>query len=69
MLIRSSYTVVIVEKRGKDFYMMQLMKKLYENTAVKWIGYTCFYLLILLLLFFIYGFHTANTGSYIYNDF
>ncbi|MCY8463449.1 teichoic acid D-Ala incorporation-associated protein DltX [Bacillus atrophaeus] len=49
--------------------MMQLMKKLYENTTVKWIGYTCFYLLILLLLFFIYGFHTANTGSYIYNDF
>ncbi|MFP3840010.1 teichoic acid D-Ala incorporation-associated protein DltX, partial [Bacillus safensis] len=25
--------------------------------------------LILLLLFFIYGFHTANTGSFIYNDF
>ncbi len=38
-----------------------LFKKLSENKSVKWIGYTSFYLLILLLLFFIYGFHTANT--------
>ncbi|MDM5298981.1 teichoic acid D-Ala incorporation-associated protein DltX [Bacillus pumilus] len=46
-----------------------LFKKLSGNNSVKWIGYTGFYLLILLLLFFIYGFHTANTGSFIYNDF
>ncbi|UTX10845.1 teichoic acid D-Ala incorporation-associated protein DltX [Bacillus altitudinis] len=49
--------------------MNMLFKKLPENKSVKWIGYTSFYLLILLLLFFIYGFHTANTGSFIYNDF
>ncbi|ADV94673.1 teichoic acid D-Ala incorporation-associated protein DltX [Bacillus subtilis] len=49
--------------------MLQLMKQLYEKPAVKWTCHTGFYLMILLVLFFMYGFHTANTGSYIYNDF
>jgi D-Ala-teichoic acid biosynthesis protein. len=57
-------------KNGKGIFdMLQLMKQLYEKPAVKWTCHTGFYLMILLILFFMYGFHTANTGSYIYNDF
>ncbi|WP_419180528.1 teichoic acid D-Ala incorporation-associated protein DltX [Bacillus salipaludis] len=36
---------------------------------VRWYGRFMYYLLILLLLFFMYGFNDASAGSYIYNDF
>ncbi|ABS75899.2 MULTISPECIES: teichoic acid D-Ala incorporation-associated protein DltX [Bacillus] len=49
--------------------MMQKLKRAYENTLIKWTFHTGFYFLILVLLFWMYGFHTANTGTYIYNDF
>lgn len=49
--------------------MLNKLRMLYEKTTMKWSLNTSYYFLILVLLFLIYGFHTANTGSYIYNDF
>ncbi|MDA7025270.1 teichoic acid D-Ala incorporation-associated protein DltX [Bacillus sp. CLL-7-23] len=49
--------------------MINRLKMFYEKTTMKWLLNTSYYFVILLLLFLIYGFHTANTGSYIYNDF
>jgi len=36
---------------------------------VRWAGRFLYYLAIILLLFFMYGFNNASAGSYIYNDF
>ena len=49
--------------------MMNKLKLLHQNQKIKWVGRFVYYLLILLLLFFMYGFNDANAGSYIYNDF
>ncbi|WP_366248952.1 teichoic acid D-Ala incorporation-associated protein DltX [Terribacillus aidingensis] len=48
---------------------MNKIKQLYAHTGVRFFVHTCFYLAILITLFMLYGFHTANTGNYIYNDF
>ncbi|MFP7494487.1 teichoic acid D-Ala incorporation-associated protein DltX [Terribacillus saccharophilus] len=48
---------------------MEKLKQLYGHAGVRFVLHTCFYLAILITLFFMYGFHTANTGNYIYNDF
>ncbi|MFJ7727660.1 teichoic acid D-Ala incorporation-associated protein DltX [Neobacillus sp. NPDC097160] len=42
---------------------------LLNSQKVKWLGRFAYYFLILLLLFFMYGFNDASAGSYIYNDF
>jgi len=49
--------------------MINKLKDFYHNPAIKWVSHFIYYLLILLLLFFMYGFNDANAGSYIYNDF
>ncbi|WP_083879334.1 teichoic acid D-Ala incorporation-associated protein DltX [Robertmurraya massiliosenegalensis] len=48
---------------------MNKLKQLFKSTGVRFALHTSFYLAILITLFFMYGFHTANTGNYIYNDF
>ncbi|WP_084288052.1 teichoic acid D-Ala incorporation-associated protein DltX [Paucisalibacillus globulus] len=48
---------------------MNKLKRLYTNNGVRFALQTCFYLAILITLYLMYGFHTANTGNYIYNDF
>lgn len=48
---------------------MKKLKQLYRHTGVRFALQTCFYFAILITLFLMYGFHTANTGNYIYNDF
>lgn len=48
---------------------MDKLSRFYQRTVVRWVVHTTFYLAILLILFFLYSFHSANTGSYIYNDF
>ena len=49
--------------------MFAKFKAFIVNQKVKWFGRFVYYLLILLLLFFMYGFNDASAGSYIYNDF
>lgn len=49
--------------------MFNKLKGFYHNQRIKWISRFIYYLLILLLLFFMYGFNDASAGSYIYNDF
>ncbi|AZU61767.1 teichoic acid D-Ala incorporation-associated protein DltX [Neobacillus mesonae] len=49
--------------------MFQRIIGFFNNQNVKWLGRFGYYLLILLLLFFMYGFNDASSGSYIYNDF
>ncbi|MDP4084350.1 MAG: teichoic acid D-Ala incorporation-associated protein DltX [Bacillota bacterium] len=49
--------------------MINKCKAFLSNYKVKWFGRFIYYLLILLLLFFMYGFNDASAGSYIYNDF
>jgi hypothetical protein len=46
-----------------------MLKKFFQNIRVKWVSRFVYYLLILLLLFFMYGFNDASAGTYIYNDF
>lgn len=49
--------------------MLQKMKDFYHKQQVNWTARFLFYLVILLLLFFMYGFNDANAGNYIYNEF
>jgi hypothetical protein len=49
--------------------MFHKLKVFYNNQTIKWLGRFLYYLLILLLLFFMFGFNDASAGSYIYNDF
>lgn len=49
--------------------MYNKCKSFIQNQHVKWASRFLYYLLILLLLFFMYGFNDASAGSYIYNDF
>ncbi|MBL4952862.1 teichoic acid D-Ala incorporation-associated protein DltX [Neobacillus sp. OS1-32] len=49
--------------------MFKRLKVFFSNQKVKWLGQFTYYLLILLLLFFMYGFNSASSGNYIYNDF
>ncbi|WP_066370901.1 teichoic acid D-Ala incorporation-associated protein DltX [Neobacillus fumarioli] len=49
--------------------MYDKLKQLITNQTVKWFGRFAYYLLILLLLLFMYGFNDASAGTYIYNDF
>jgi hypothetical protein len=49
--------------------MLQKLKDYYNNQTVNWTARFIFYLAILLLLFFMYGFNDANAGNYIYNEF
>lgn len=48
---------------------MNKIKEIYDNQKVKWFAHFLYYLLILILLFFLYGFNDANAGTYIYNEF
>jgi hypothetical protein len=50
-------------------FMLTKWKILVQNQKVKWICHFIYYLAILLLLFFMYGFNDASAGNYIYNDF
>ncbi|MEH7116515.1 teichoic acid D-Ala incorporation-associated protein DltX [Neobacillus vireti] len=49
--------------------MLQKIKSFIYQEKVRWVSRFLYYLLILLLLFFMYGFNDASAGSYIYNDF
>ncbi|MEH7355753.1 teichoic acid D-Ala incorporation-associated protein DltX [Neobacillus drentensis] len=49
--------------------MFERLQIFFTSQKVKWLGRFAYYLLILLLLFFMYGFNDASSGSYIYNDF
>ncbi|PLS05629.1 teichoic acid D-Ala incorporation-associated protein DltX [Neobacillus cucumis] len=49
--------------------MRQKLKSFFYQEKVRWGSRFLYYLLILLLLFFMYGFNDASAGSYIYNDF
>ncbi|MDP4161801.1 MAG: teichoic acid D-Ala incorporation-associated protein DltX [Bacillota bacterium] len=49
--------------------MLTKLKSFYEDNKIKWFGRFLYYFLILLLLFFMYGFNDASAGTYIYNDF
>lgn len=55
--------------RGEKIVMIDQSKRPDGGVAIKFIVKTIFYFAILLTLYFLYGFHSANTGSYIYNDF
>ncbi|MGG0657285.1 teichoic acid D-Ala incorporation-associated protein DltX [Rummeliibacillus pycnus] len=45
------------------------MQKLIENGGFRFIAYTLFYVVILVLLVLIYGFHDMNAGPFIYTEF
>lgn len=49
--------------------MVNKFKAVFSNNRLRWFLSFLYYLLILLALYFIYGFHDANTGAYIYNEF
>ncbi|MEH7301647.1 teichoic acid D-Ala incorporation-associated protein DltX [Neobacillus drentensis] len=49
--------------------MFNKFKVIFSNQKFKWFGRFVYYFLILLLLFFMYGFNDASAGTYIYNDF
>lgn len=49
--------------------MLTKLKVFFQNPKVNWFSHFVYYLVILLLLFFMYGFNDASAGSYIYNDF
>ncbi len=49
--------------------MFLKLKQFFQNPKVNWVSRFVYYLVILLLLFFMYGFNDASAGSYIYNDF
>ncbi|EKN70747.1 hypothetical protein BABA_04879 [Neobacillus bataviensis LMG 21833] len=49
--------------------MFERLLVFFANQKLRWLGRFAYYLLILLLLFFMYGFNDASAGSYIYNDF
>lgn len=46
-----------------------MLKKMYNNFWVKFIGKTVFYLMILLALYYLYDFCAVNSGGFIYNEF
>ncbi|NRD79277.1 teichoic acid D-Ala incorporation-associated protein DltX [Bacillus sp. BRMEA1] len=54
---------------GGHSAVLDKIKVFFANQKLKWIARFAYYLLILLLLFFMYGFNDANAGTYIYNDF
>ncbi|WP_309864110.1 teichoic acid D-Ala incorporation-associated protein DltX [Bacillus sp. SLBN-46] len=49
--------------------MFNKFKVIFSNQKLRWFGRFVYYFLILLLLFFMYGFNDASAGTYIYNDF
>ncbi|MDQ6597334.1 MULTISPECIES: teichoic acid D-Ala incorporation-associated protein DltX [Bacillus] len=49
--------------------MIDKLKDFFYREKVRWVNRFIYYLIILLLLFFMYGFNDASAGSYIYNDF
>ncbi|XJZ28795.1 teichoic acid D-Ala incorporation-associated protein DltX [Bacillota bacterium Lsc_1132] len=49
--------------------MLSKWKQFFQNPKINWLSRFFYYLAILLLLFFMYGFNDASAGSYIYNDF
>lgn len=49
--------------------MIEKLKVFYSNLKMNWFSRFLYYLIILLLLFFMYGFNDASAGTYIYNDF
>lgn len=49
--------------------MLNKVKVFFQLKRTKWAVRFLYYALILLLLFFMYGFNDASSGSYIYNDF
>ncbi|MGF7012823.1 teichoic acid D-Ala incorporation-associated protein DltX [Ornithinibacillus bavariensis] len=48
---------------------MKVVRTLIDNTFAKMTGQTLYYLVILILLVLIYGFHDMNAGPFIYNEF
>jgi hypothetical protein len=48
---------------------MKKAKRMLENQAVRWSLRTLYYLLILILLVLIYGFHDMSAGPFIYSEF
>ncbi|OIK15619.1 ABC transporter [Bacillus sp. MUM 116] len=49
--------------------MIDKLKDFFYRGKVRWVSNFIYYLIILLLLFFMYGFNDSSAGSYIYNDF
>jgi hypothetical protein len=49
--------------------MLRKIKSVFEKNTSRWFLSFFYYLIILLALLFLYGFHEANSGSYIYNEF
>ncbi|WP_212947987.1 teichoic acid D-Ala incorporation-associated protein DltX [Siminovitchia terrae] len=45
------------------------MQSIRNNALFRFIGFTLFYFIILVLLFLIHGFHDMNAGSFIYTEF
>ncbi|MFT8323812.1 teichoic acid D-Ala incorporation-associated protein DltX [Oenococcus sicerae] len=48
---------------------MQTFVKAFHNPAVKFIGRTIFYFVILVVLLYLYGYSGINDGGFIYNEF
>ncbi len=46
-----------------------LMQSIKNNELLRFIGFTLFYFIILVLLFIIHGFHDMNAGPFIYTEF
>jgi hypothetical protein len=63
----------MIKTSNRDYWgesmMLQKIKGFLNQEKVRWTSRFVYYLLILLLLFFMYGFNDASAGSYIYNDF
>lgn len=49
--------------------MFKKEKFVFSKSGSRWFFSFLYYLFILLALYFIYGFHDANSGAYIYNEF
>lgn len=45
------------------------MQSIVKNEHLRFIGFTLFYFIVLVLLFLIHGFHDMNAGSFIYTEF
>ncbi|AVK85941.1 MULTISPECIES: teichoic acid D-Ala incorporation-associated protein DltX [Lysinibacillus] len=45
------------------------MQSIKNNELLRFIGFTLFYFIILVLLFIIHGFHDMNAGPFIYTEF
>ncbi len=46
-----------------------VLQKLKEHEGIRFVAYTLFYFVILVLLVLIYGFHDMNSGPFIYTEF